>query len=207
MPHGSGALDHVGSGACPILASERVGLVQANAELGPALEQGWEGVNSYLTDLGRRLLTEGTSSVLADAPLEDLSRLENVVRQRRDLERRGEALRQGFKGWTDETMAMVGEWDFDVADVGVHVDWWHGANDKTVPLAAVQRLTARYRTLNCTSSIAVLTTSTWQHSWRERWPGRPSNGLGMRLPHFASGRRDTQAFVGMASRQLSRRLE
>ena len=41
-------------------------------------------------------------------------------------------IRQGFKGWTDETMAMVGEWDFDVADVGVHVDWWHGANDKTV---------------------------------------------------------------------------
>ena len=109
----------------------------------PRWSPGWEGVHSYLTDLGRRLLTDGTSSVLADAPPKDLSRLENVVRQRRDLERRGEALRQGFKGWTDETMAMVGEWDFDVADVGVHVDWWHGANDKTVPLAAVQRLTAR----------------------------------------------------------------
>jgi pimeloyl-ACP methyl ester carboxylesterase len=102
-----------------------------------------ESVHSYLTDLGRRLLTESISSVLADAPPEDLSRLENVVRQRRDLERRGEALRQRFKGWTHETMAMVGEWDFDVADVGVHVDWWHGANDKTVPLSAVQRLTAR----------------------------------------------------------------
>jgi pimeloyl-ACP methyl ester carboxylesterase len=131
----------VGSGACPILPSERAGLVRANAELGPALDLGWEGVHSYLTALGSRLLSEGTASVLADAPHEDLSRLENVFRQRRDLERRREALRQGFSGWTDETMAIASAWDFDLGDVGVHVDWWHGANDKTVPLSAAQRLT------------------------------------------------------------------
>jgi pimeloyl-ACP methyl ester carboxylesterase len=132
----------VGSGACPILASERAGLVRANAELGPALDEGWEGVHSYLTDLGSRLLSEGISSVLADAPPEDLSRLEIAVRQRRDLERRREALRQGFEGWTDETIAIASAWDFELDDVGVHVDWWHGVNDKTVPLSAAQRLTA-----------------------------------------------------------------
>jgi pimeloyl-ACP methyl ester carboxylesterase len=92
--------------------------------------------------LGSRLLSEGTASVLADAPPEDLSRLGNIFRQRRDLERRREALRQGFNGWTDETMAIASPWDFDLGDVGVHVDWWHGANDKTVPLSAAQRLTA-----------------------------------------------------------------
>jgi hypothetical protein len=110
------------------------------------------------------------------------SRLENVVRQRRDLERCGEALRQGFKGWTDETMAMVGEWDFDVADVGVHVDWWHGANDKTVPLRRFSVWQRGYRTSNCTSSMAVLTTSTWQHSRRERGRVGPQTDLGCACP-------------------------
>lgn len=101
-----------------------------------------EGVHSYLTDLGNRLSSEGISSVLADAPPEDLSRLVSVDEQRRDLERRREALRQGFSGWADETMAIAGAWDFDLGDVGVRVDWWHGANDRTVPLSAAQRLTA-----------------------------------------------------------------
>jgi pimeloyl-ACP methyl ester carboxylesterase len=133
----------VGSGACPILPSERLGLVRANADLGPALELGWEGVYAYLAELGGRLLGEGISEVLADAPPDDRSRLDNVVFQRRDLERRREAFRQGFSGWADETMAIAGPWDFEPGDVGVHVDWWHGADDVTVPLWAARRLTAQ----------------------------------------------------------------
>lgn len=53
----------VGNGACPIFAVERADLVLANAELGPALDLGREGVHSYLTDVGTRLLSEGISSV------------------------------------------------------------------------------------------------------------------------------------------------
>jgi len=131
----------VGSGACPILPSERVSLIQANADLGRALDLGWEGVHTYLTGIGSRLLSEGISVVLADAPPEDRSRLDNVLFQRRDTQRRREAFRQGFAGWTDETMAIAGPWDFDPRDVGVHVDWWHGVNDVAVPLSAARRLT------------------------------------------------------------------
>jgi pimeloyl-ACP methyl ester carboxylesterase len=131
----------IGSGACLILPSERAGLVKANAELGPALELGWEGVHDYLAELGTRLIGEGTAAVVPDAPKMDRSHLDNPLGMRRDAERRREALRQGFDGWADETMAIAGPWDFNPCEVGVHVEWWHGEKDAHVPLSAAKRLT------------------------------------------------------------------
>jgi hypothetical protein len=39
-------------------------------------------------------------------------------------------------------MAIASARDFELDDLGVHVDWWHGANDEMVPLSAAKRLTA-----------------------------------------------------------------
>jgi pimeloyl-ACP methyl ester carboxylesterase len=130
------------SGGCPVTAQERSGLVAANAQLGEVLDKGWEAVHDYLAGLGRQLTSEGTAAVVADAPPADQDR-RAVTNRVVDLANRREALRQGVEGWADETLAITGTWDFDLGDVAVNVDWWHGSEDTTVPLAAAQRLAAQ----------------------------------------------------------------
>jgi pimeloyl-ACP methyl ester carboxylesterase len=110
------------SGAVPVSSEERPTLVAPNAGLADVLGRGREPLEIYLEALA--------SGMLAEGPL-------------RNRENRREALRQGIDGWVDETLALTGEWDFDVADVGHHVEWWHGAEDDVVPLSAACRLTAR----------------------------------------------------------------
>jgi pimeloyl-ACP methyl ester carboxylesterase len=130
-------------GACQISAEERAGLVGANAQLGSVLPGGWTAVHAYLEGLRARLLSEGTAGVLVDAPAEDRARMKRPEWQSSDHAYRAEALRQGAEGWTDETLALTGPWDFEASAVHVHVEWWHGAHDRTVPLSAAQRLTGQ----------------------------------------------------------------
>ena len=54
-----------------------------------------------------------------------------------------EALRQGAEGWTDESLALHGEWDFDPGAIRAPVTWWHGDDDLNAPLSAAERAAAR----------------------------------------------------------------
>lgn len=127
------------SGGCPVTAEERLGLVAANARLGERLDRGWQTVHDYLVELGLQLTSEGTAAVVADTAPSDRDRRAMTSRVA-DLANRREALRQGVEGWTDETLAIAGGWDFDPSEVNVEVSWWHGSEDTTVPLTAVRRL-------------------------------------------------------------------
>ena len=127
------------SGGAPVTAEERSGLVAANARLGEHLDKGWDAVHAYLVELGSQLTSEGIGAVVADAPASDRER-RALASRAVDLANRREALRQGVAGWTDETIALTGPWDFHPSEVDVEVQWWHGSDDTTVPLTAVRRL-------------------------------------------------------------------
>jgi pimeloyl-ACP methyl ester carboxylesterase len=44
-----------------------------------------------------------------------------------------EAFRQGVRGPADDAVILYGEWGFDVAEVEVAVDLYHGEEDKFAP--------------------------------------------------------------------------
>jgi pimeloyl-ACP methyl ester carboxylesterase len=85
------------------------------------------------------------AGVLSDAPPEDRAIMQSPAWQRISRASTEESLRQGAEGWTDESMAMHGEWDFDPASIRATVTWWHGDNDKNAPLSAMRRAAARLR--------------------------------------------------------------
>jgi len=85
------------SGGCPVTPEERAGLVAATARLGDVLNQGRDAVHDYLTDLGLRLISEGTAAVVADATRADRDRRATSDRVR-EIANRREALRQGVAG-------------------------------------------------------------------------------------------------------------
>ena len=91
----------------------------------------------------QRLLTEGAREVLGDAPQSDVEILSDPAWQRLNRANLKEALRQGAEGWTDESLALIGPWDFRVEDVTASVTWWHGEDDANVPFSAAKRVIAR----------------------------------------------------------------
>lgn len=121
--------------------------MQANAELGAVLPVGWDAVHRYLTGLGERLLAEGSATVLDDAPEQDRACMADPGWRARERAYRAEALKQGVDGWTDETLAIAGPWDFDISRVVAQVGWWHSADDATVSQSAARRLTDQL--VNC----------------------------------------------------------
>ncbi|MBJ7607721.1 alpha/beta hydrolase [Candidatus Nephthysia bennettiae] len=62
--------------------------------------------------------------------------------QRVDRANTVEALRQGAEGWADESLALIGPWDFQPAEVLTSVTWWHGTDDANAPLSAAKRMSA-----------------------------------------------------------------
>lgn len=133
-------------GGTPLQPDEVSRLVGVNARGYELAEQGWQQLYEFLVEVRERLLSdEGMQGVLSDAPEPDRVIMSNPAWQRMSRENIAETLRQGAEGWTDESMAMHGDWDFDPGDVKASVTWWHGDDDMNAPLTAARRVIARLR--------------------------------------------------------------
>jgi len=132
------------SGGTPLVEEEVARLVGVNARGYALAEEGWEPLHGFLTEIRARLLgDEGMQGVLSDAPPTDRAIMSDPVWQRMSRENLAETLRQGAEGWTDESLAMHGSWDFDPSEVVTSVTWWHGDDDKNAPLSAARRVVAQ----------------------------------------------------------------
>ena len=133
-------------GSSPLEPDEAGGLVGVNAAGYAAAESGWEALYRLLREVRARILgDEGMSGVLSDAPAEDRAIMSDPAWQRIARATNAEALRQGAEGWTDESMALHHDWDFELESVQSTVTWWHGDNDLNAPLSAARRAVARLR--------------------------------------------------------------
>jgi pimeloyl-ACP methyl ester carboxylesterase len=131
-------------GAAPVAEDEVAQMVGTNAQGYAAAEKGWDALFELLTAIRERLLgPEGMAGVLNDAPAKDREIMSSPVWQRLNRATTNEALKQGAEGWTDESMAFHGEWDFDPGTIQSSVTWWHGDDDKNAPLSAARRAIAR----------------------------------------------------------------
>lgn len=130
-------------GAAPLIEEEAGRMVGINAEAYALAEQGWDALHDFLEVMRTRLLEEGMAQVLADAPPDDLKQMADPAWQRGNTADTEEALRQGAEGWTDESMALHADWDFDPAAIRASVVWWHGRGDLNAPFTAAERAVAR----------------------------------------------------------------
>jgi hypothetical protein len=131
-------------GAAPLAPEERGRLVGVNRAGLEAAEQGWDALHKYLEQVRQRILSEGgVRGRLDDAPAEDREIMTDPAWQRIDRANTIEALRQGAEGRADETLAIIGAWDFHPIDVRTSVTWWHGATDANAPLSAAERVVAQ----------------------------------------------------------------
>jgi len=131
-------------GGTPLVADEIAKLVGVNARGYELAEQGWQPLFEFLVEVRERLLgDEGMQGVLSDAPESDRKLMSDPLWQKMSHDNLIETLRQGAEGWTDESYAMHGEWDFDPADVKASVTWWHGNDDMNAPLTAARRVVAK----------------------------------------------------------------
>ena len=131
------------SGGCHLNSDERARVVKANRDAAAAAERGWEALHSYLVELREELLRGAVTTVLADVVDADMTVIGDPDRNERERQIRVEALRQGAEGWADESLAIMGDWDFDLDAVRAHVRWFHGSDDNTVPISAARRLAQR----------------------------------------------------------------
>jgi pimeloyl-ACP methyl ester carboxylesterase len=132
-------------GAAPVEEEETKGLIGLNRAGWYAAREGWEAVAELLTPVRERILEDplGQFRVVMDAAPEcDKQVMEDPAWQRVFVESVTEALRPGVEGWTDEALALLGEWDFDPSEVACSVTWWHGEHDANAPISAVRRLLA-----------------------------------------------------------------
>ncbi len=133
-------------GGTPLEPDEVNQLVGVNAQGYAAAEQGWQELFDLLVQIRERLLgAEGMAGVLKDAPETDRKLMADPAWERIERENLAETLKQGAEGWTDESFAMHGEWDFDPSVIDTSVAWWHGDDDKNAPLSAARRVVARLR--------------------------------------------------------------
>jgi pimeloyl-ACP methyl ester carboxylesterase len=133
-------------GAAPLVAEEAGRLVGVNADGYAAAERGWQPLFELLVDVRERILSaEGLAGVLQDAPARDRALMEDPSWQRMARANNAEALKQGAEGWTDESLALHQDFDFDPGAVAATVTWWHGDDDKNAPLSAARRAAAKLR--------------------------------------------------------------
>ena len=106
-------------------------------EFGAALE-GEEALRRYLGEQREAILGAGPEEV-ADS-LESLLCPPDRACLTGELavyfhDQIGEALRDGVDGWTDDDLVFVKPWGFQLEDISVPVQVWHGAQDQFVPVA------------------------------------------------------------------------
>lgn len=131
-------------GGTPLEPEEVDQLVGVNAAGYAAAEKSWDDLYALLVEVRKRLLgAEGMAGVLKDAPESDRKLMANPAWERIERESLAETLKQGAEGWTDESFAMHGAWDFDPSAVKTSVTWWHAADDKNAPLSAARRVAAK----------------------------------------------------------------
>lgn len=131
-------------GGTPLVEDEVAQQVGVNARGYELAEQGWQPLFEFLVEVRERLLSdEGMQGVLDDAPESDRKLMADPLWQKMSRDNLVETLRQGAEGWTDESFALHGAWDFDPADVKASVTWWHGNDDKNAPLSAARRVVAQ----------------------------------------------------------------
>jgi len=133
-------------GGTPLVEEEVSRLVGVNARGYALAEQGWQPLFEFLAEVRVRLLSdEGMQGVLSDAPATDRRIMSDPTWQRMSRENLAETLRQGAEGWTDESLAMHSQWDFDPSAIATSVTWWHGDDDMNAPLSAARRVVANLR--------------------------------------------------------------
>lgn len=153
-------------GSSPLEPDEVSRLVGVNAEGYAAAERSWDDLHELLIKVRERILSdEGMAGVLSDAPPEDRAIMQDPAWRRISRANNAEALKQGALGWADESMALHGQWDFEPKEIRASVTWWHGADDKNVPLTAAKRASARipgvdFRTFDNEGHFASLTHET-----------------------------------------------
>jgi pimeloyl-ACP methyl ester carboxylesterase len=133
-------------GMAPLEESDLGGLIELNRQGWHAARAGWKAMCELLAPRREEALADplaGFRAAMEAAPASDKAIMDDPAWQRVFVEVVTEAFRPGVEGWVDEAMALQLGWDFDVADVGCSVTWWHGAHDANAPIAAVRRLLSR----------------------------------------------------------------
>jgi pimeloyl-ACP methyl ester carboxylesterase len=132
-------------GAAPVEENEIAQMIDLNIRGERLVRAGdVDGLRALLTPVREALLADplaGVRAIMAEAPAQDQEIMNDPLWQQAFVRATQEALGAGLDGWIDETMAIAGPWtDFDVADVGTSVTWWHGDGDRNIPLSAARRL-------------------------------------------------------------------
>jgi pimeloyl-ACP methyl ester carboxylesterase len=94
-------------------------------------------------------LAATTAAIVADpmgaflATLNGIPEVDREIMNRPEIQKRAvrsltEALRNGPDGWYDDSMALMSDWGFELASVGVPVRLYHGGLDVNCPLAHAQ---------------------------------------------------------------------
>jgi pimeloyl-ACP methyl ester carboxylesterase len=102
----------------------------------------------------RRYLGEQREAMLGGSPEEIASALESLLcppdracltgeLARYFYDQVAEALRNGVDGWADDDFVFVMPWGFELEEINVPVQVWHGAQDQFVPVAHGCWLAAR----------------------------------------------------------------
>jgi pimeloyl-ACP methyl ester carboxylesterase len=120
-------------------------LIGLNAEAYRRMSHdGWPALHELLAGQRTVLLDDplaGFRAVMSEAPESDQAVMAEPAWQETMKASILEALRPGAEGWTDDSMAVFGAWDFELENVRTPVVWWHGRHDANAPLQAVERVT------------------------------------------------------------------
>lgn len=130
-------------GAAPLDENDLAQMIGLNRSGWYAAREGWQAMFSLLAPVRDDLLRDPLArfrAIMDAAPDTDRAVMEDAAWQRVMIEDTREALRPGAEGWADESIAVLGPWDFEPSLVQCSLTWWHGDQDANAPIAATRRL-------------------------------------------------------------------
>ena len=146
--------------ACGALLPSRIERVGVIAGLAPPqfsvddpfvalLAQGRAGAEAAAREHFETMAADVDASVaaMADRAGPDQSVYSRPDVQERFRRTRREAFRSGVDGAVLDLMLVYQPWGFELRDIAVATQWWHGSLDPTAPLSTVQKATAGMRDL------------------------------------------------------------